>query len=78
MRETTDCTMKSAMGSRQAVQHSRTQGLHRSPKTMNHHVSAILEKLEVHSRTEAVATALARGMFSATTTTPRPHGRQSE
>ena len=46
--------------------------LHRSPKTIDHHVSAILEKLGVHSRTEAVATALARGMVGATTGTPQP------
>ena len=29
--------------------------MHVSTKTVEHHVSAILEKLEVHSRTEAVA-----------------------
>ena len=52
--------------------------LHRSPKTIDHHVSAILEKLGVHSRTEAVATALARGMVSATTGTPQHHSRKSE
>ena len=52
--------------------------LHRSPKTIDHHVSAILEKLSVHSRTEAVATALARGMVSATTGTPQQHSRKSE
>jgi DNA-binding CsgD family transcriptional regulator len=52
--------------------------LHRSTKTIDHHVGAILEKLGVHSRTEAVATALARGMVSATTATPQHHGRQSE
>jgi DNA-binding CsgD family transcriptional regulator len=38
--------------------------LHRSQKTIDHHVSAILEKLEVHSRTEAVAAAFARGIIS--------------
>ena len=52
--------------------------LHRSPKTIDHHVSAILEKLGVHSRTEAVTTALARGMVSATTGTPQHHSRKSE
>ncbi len=35
--------------------------LHRSPRTVDHHVSAILEKLGVHSRTEAVAAAFANG-----------------
>jgi DNA-binding CsgD family transcriptional regulator len=38
--------------------------LHRSPRTVDHHISAILEKLGVHSRTEAVALAFARGMVS--------------
>ena len=52
--------------------------LHRSPKTIDHHVSAILEKLGVHSRTEAVTTALARGMVSATTGMPQHHSRKSE
>ena len=36
--------------------------LHRSPKTVDHHVSAILEKLGVHSRAEAVAAAFALGI----------------
>jgi ATP/maltotriose-dependent transcriptional regulator MalT len=36
--------------------------LHRSTKTIDHHVSAILEKLNVQSRTEAVAAAFALGM----------------
>jgi DNA-binding CsgD family transcriptional regulator len=39
--------------------------LHRSPKTVDHHVSALLGKLGVHSRTEAVAIAFARGMDTA-------------
>jgi DNA-binding CsgD family transcriptional regulator/tetratricopeptide (TPR) repeat protein len=36
--------------------------LHRSTKTIDHHVSAILEKLGVHSRAEAVAAAYALGI----------------
>jgi len=36
--------------------------LHRSPKTVDHHVCALLEKLGVHSRSEAVAAAYARGI----------------
>jgi DNA-binding CsgD family transcriptional regulator len=43
--------------------------LHRSPKTIDHHVGALLEKLGVHSRAEAVAAAYARGLISAG---PRP------
>jgi DNA-binding NarL/FixJ family response regulator len=39
--------------------------LHRSPKTVDHHVCALLEKLGVHSRAEAVAAAYARGMVTA-------------
>ncbi|MFZ0008070.1 MAG: AAA family ATPase [Steroidobacteraceae bacterium] len=39
--------------------------LHRSPKTVDHHVCALLEKLGVHSRAEAVAAAYARGIVSA-------------
>jgi DNA-binding CsgD family transcriptional regulator/tetratricopeptide (TPR) repeat protein len=38
--------------------------LHRSPKTVNHHVSALFAKLGVHSRAEAVAAAYARGIVS--------------
>jgi DNA-binding NarL/FixJ family response regulator len=36
--------------------------LHVAAKTVDHHVSSILEKLEVHSRTEAVATAFGLGI----------------
>ena len=39
--------------------------LHRSTKTIDHHVSAILEKLGVHSRAEAVAAAYSLGIVSA-------------
>lgn len=43
--------------------------LHRSTKTVDHHVSAILEKLGVHSRAEAVAAAFALGIVSARSNT---------
>lgn len=45
--------------------------LHRSPRTVDHHVSAILQKLGAHSRTEAVATAFAHGMVGAAASTPQ-------
>jgi ATP/maltotriose-dependent transcriptional regulator MalT len=38
--------------------------LHRSPKTVDHHVCSLFEKLGVHSRAEAVATAIMRGIVS--------------
>jgi DNA-binding NarL/FixJ family response regulator len=37
--------------------------LHRSARTIDHHVSAILDKLGARSRTEAVAKALAQGLL---------------
>jgi DNA-binding NarL/FixJ family response regulator len=37
--------------------------LYLSPRTVGHHVSAILRKLGVRTRTEAVADAVARGLF---------------
>jgi len=39
--------------------------LHRSTKTVDHHVSAILAKLEVHSRAEAITAAFGLGIFGA-------------
>jgi DNA-binding CsgD family transcriptional regulator len=38
--------------------------LHRSPKTIDHHVCSLFEKLGVHSRAEAVAAAFARGIVT--------------
>lgn len=38
--------------------------LHRSPKTIEHHVCSLFEKLGVHSRAEAVAVGFARGIVS--------------
>lgn len=46
--------------------------LHRSPRTVDHHVGAILQKLGVHSRSEAVAAAFALGMVAAAGAVPRP------
>jgi ATP/maltotriose-dependent transcriptional regulator MalT len=46
--------------------------LHRSTKTIDHHVSAILEKLGARSRTEAVATALAQGLIPSRSDAPTP------
>jgi DNA-binding CsgD family transcriptional regulator/tetratricopeptide (TPR) repeat protein len=48
--------------------HTNTELAHRlhvSTKTVDHHVSAILEKLDVHSRTEAVAAAFGLGIVKA-------------
>jgi DNA-binding NarL/FixJ family response regulator len=39
--------------------------LHRSTKTVDHHVSAILAKLDVHSRAEAITAAFGLGIFGA-------------
>jgi DNA-binding NarL/FixJ family response regulator len=41
-----------------------------SPKTVEHHVSAILGKLEVGTRDEAVANARRRGWLSDTSNSP--------
>jgi ATP/maltotriose-dependent transcriptional regulator MalT len=46
--------------------------LHRSTKTIDHHVSAILEKLGVRSRTEAVAAAFALGVIPVGNDLPTP------
>lgn len=40
------------------------QRLHRSPQTIDHHVSAIFEKLGVGSRAEAVTAAFALGIVN--------------
>jgi DNA-binding NarL/FixJ family response regulator len=48
--------------------HTNTELAHRlhvSAKTIDHHVSSILEKLEVRSRTEAVAAAFGLGIVKA-------------
>jgi DNA-binding NarL/FixJ family response regulator len=48
--------------------HTNTELAHRlhvAPKTVDHHVSSILAKLEVHSRTEAVAAAFGLGIAKA-------------
>jgi DNA-binding NarL/FixJ family response regulator len=37
--------------------------LHRSTKTVEHHVAAVLEKLGVHSRAQAVAAAYSMGVI---------------
>ncbi|HKD54390.1 MAG TPA: AAA family ATPase [Steroidobacteraceae bacterium] len=46
--------------------------LHRSPKTIDHHVGALLGKLGVRSRTEAVAAAFGRGIIAAPDPAPAP------
>jgi ATP/maltotriose-dependent transcriptional regulator MalT len=48
--------------------------LHRSPRTVDHHVSAILQKLGVHSRSEAVAAAFSLGMVATAGAAPRLPG----
>jgi DNA-binding CsgD family transcriptional regulator/tetratricopeptide (TPR) repeat protein len=52
--------------------------MHLSAKTVEHHVSSILEKLDVHTRTEAVAAAFGLGIVkagSATSATASPEPR---
>jgi DNA-binding CsgD family transcriptional regulator len=49
--------------------------LHRSPKTVDHHVCSLLEKLDVHSRMEAVAVAFARGIITRGTAPGRQTNR---
>ncbi len=46
--------------------------LHRSPKTIDHHICSLLEKLDVHSRAEAVAAAFGRGIISEEKRTTEP------
>ena len=46
--------------------------LHRSSRTVDHHVSAIFQKLGVHSRAEAVAVAFALGMVTSAGAALRP------
>lgn len=46
-----------------------------SEKTMEHHVSAIFAKLEVHSRVQAITKAAARGLLPSRQQTPL-HGRE--
>ena len=48
--------------------------LHRSPKTIDHHVSAVLEKLGVHSRAQAVSAAFSRGIVVASKDSTSEHG----
>jgi DNA-binding CsgD family transcriptional regulator len=48
-----------------------------SPKTIEHYVSAILAKLREHSRTEAVAYALAHGLIAPGELETRQEGRSA-
>jgi DNA-binding NarL/FixJ family response regulator len=43
-----------------------------SPKTVDHHVSAILAKLEAHTRSEAVSVALQSGLINQDGERPTP------
>jgi ATP/maltotriose-dependent transcriptional regulator MalT len=54
------------------------QRMHLSAKTIEHHISSILEKLDVHTRTEAVAAAFGLGIVKAgspTSATASPEPR---
>jgi DNA-binding CsgD family transcriptional regulator len=52
--------------------------LHRSPRTVDHHVGALLEKLGVHSRAEAVAAAFTRGLLKAPARAAAPEERKRQ
>ena len=49
--------------------------LHRSTKTIDHHVSAVLAKLEVHSRAQAITAAFGMGIVGARRAKGGPHPR---
>jgi len=53
------------------------RSLHRSPRTVDHHVGALLEKLGVHSRAEAVAAAFTRGLLKAPARAAAPEAERT-